>query len=525
MTKTALSYVRFSSEKQALGDSLRRQVELSKAYAEKHGLVLDESLSLRDLGVSAFRSKNLEKGALGAFIEAIEKGLVKPGSLLLVESLDRISRNTVLEALNVFTTIINKGISIVTLVDERIYSKESIGANWPELVVSIAQMARAHDESLTKSHRRTESWKKAYSDAKATGKKITGKVPFWLTSDRQIKPAEVEVVKLIFDRALNGIGMWRTCGELNKMGVRPPGHGKGWGTSTVYSILVSEAVRGNLTIKQKGELSEVIEGYYPRIIDDATFFEIQRKIVKRPPGKVSPKKINLFTSILYCAHCHGKMQVDTATLKSGVTSSRIVCTAARRLMGCESTPWNYEQFERQFLDFVTELDLPALLNEEPRDEMLSVHVDSLHAELESNKRKIDAMLNALEFGEAESVMKRIKELEAERKVLESKYHKAKQRFEEAQMTVNRLSGIQATVNGLYKLMSEADEEKRVLLRYSVSEAIRSLVEKIVLAPRGTGLQLDGMKAPDTARSFTVHFRSGMVRVLKQGWTMKLNLRK
>ena len=110
---TAYSYIRFSTPEQQKGDSLRRQLELSQAYAAKHGLILDESLNLRDLGISAFKGKNVERGALGAFIQAIDLGLVKKGSFLLVESLDRISRNTVLDALNVFTTIINKGVTIV----------------------------------------------------------------------------------------------------------------------------------------------------------------------------------------------------------------------------------------------------------------------------------------------------------------------------------------------------------------------------------------------------------------------------
>jgi DNA invertase Pin-like site-specific DNA recombinase len=52
MTQHAYSYVRFSSPAQALGDSLRRQVEKGRAYCAKHGLTLDESL--RDEGLSGY---------------------------------------------------------------------------------------------------------------------------------------------------------------------------------------------------------------------------------------------------------------------------------------------------------------------------------------------------------------------------------------------------------------------------------------------------------------------------------------
>ena len=37
MQPKAYSYIRFSTPEQALGDSLRRQVQLAEEYARKHG--------------------------------------------------------------------------------------------------------------------------------------------------------------------------------------------------------------------------------------------------------------------------------------------------------------------------------------------------------------------------------------------------------------------------------------------------------------------------------------------------------
>jgi len=39
--KQAYSYIRFSSELQTKGDSLRRQTQLAEDYALKHNLLLD----------------------------------------------------------------------------------------------------------------------------------------------------------------------------------------------------------------------------------------------------------------------------------------------------------------------------------------------------------------------------------------------------------------------------------------------------------------------------------------------------
>jgi len=52
MPTKAYSYIRFSTPEQAKGHSIRRQEELSAAYAEEHGLELDNSLKMTDKGVN-----------------------------------------------------------------------------------------------------------------------------------------------------------------------------------------------------------------------------------------------------------------------------------------------------------------------------------------------------------------------------------------------------------------------------------------------------------------------------------------
>ena len=89
----AYSYIRFSSDEQEKGHSLRRQTDLRDAWLARHPDVkLDATLTLRDLGVSAFRGKNATVGQLRTFLDAIKGGRVAPGSVFIVESFDRISR-------------------------------------------------------------------------------------------------------------------------------------------------------------------------------------------------------------------------------------------------------------------------------------------------------------------------------------------------------------------------------------------------------------------------------------------------
>lgn len=51
----AYSYIRFSTEEQAKGDSLRRQLDLRHEYLKGKDLILDETLTMHDLGVSGFK--------------------------------------------------------------------------------------------------------------------------------------------------------------------------------------------------------------------------------------------------------------------------------------------------------------------------------------------------------------------------------------------------------------------------------------------------------------------------------------
>jgi DNA invertase Pin-like site-specific DNA recombinase len=67
-------------------------LQASEDYAAANGLTIDKSLRLEDIGKSAFDGTNIQKGALGQFIQAVKRRKVEKGSTLIVESLDRLSR-------------------------------------------------------------------------------------------------------------------------------------------------------------------------------------------------------------------------------------------------------------------------------------------------------------------------------------------------------------------------------------------------------------------------------------------------
>src|SRR5262249_1797329 len=149
---------------------------LSAEYAAKHSLELVDDARLQDIGVSAFKGHNVTSGALGAFLKAVEDKAVPEGSYLLVESLDRVTRQEPLPALAIFLRIINAGITLVTLLDGKAYRKDQL--DYQALQYSIASMQRANEESQRKSDRQREVWKNKRDGA--ASKPLTKWCTAWL---------------------------------------------------------------------------------------------------------------------------------------------------------------------------------------------------------------------------------------------------------------------------------------------------------------------------------------------------------
>ena len=117
---TAYLYIRYSTDEQGSGDSARRQLALGTEYAAKNGLLLPKEHILEDFGISAFRGANIKTGKLGQFMKMLAGGEIKPGTRLLVEDIDRLSRQTPVDAVFQFYDLLQKGVKIVTLRDGRI---------------------------------------------------------------------------------------------------------------------------------------------------------------------------------------------------------------------------------------------------------------------------------------------------------------------------------------------------------------------------------------------------------------------
>ena len=112
-------YIRYSSSEQRDGDSYERQIKKAKIYCERNGHVFLEQNVYFDDGVSGYTGANRTKGKLGEFIAAVDRGEIPPGSFLLVENLDRFSREEALVPLMTLAGLKVKKIRVVILDDNK----------------------------------------------------------------------------------------------------------------------------------------------------------------------------------------------------------------------------------------------------------------------------------------------------------------------------------------------------------------------------------------------------------------------
>lgn len=382
--RTAYSYIRFSTVEQRHGRSYDRQREKAEKYCRENGLHLDTSFRLHDDGVSAFHGKNIRSGTLGRFLVAVEAGKIKTGAVLIIENLDRLSREEIEEAQNTFKRILKAGIDIVTLSDYKVYTRESLNDPFA-IIQAILYMSRAHEESETKSKRVADAWNKKRQALQQNGTLLTHKYPSWLKYDDTRKlfiqiPERTKVINKIFDLAANGFGKTKIVKELNKARI-PAFRGHGWATSSVQKILHNRALIGEyqphkLVTGKRVPQGDVIQKYFPTIIEPRVFHNLQNKNGSPGPQNNSDKVNNLFTGILTCGYCGSSMYyVDKGNDKY------LVCSSAKKGAGCKYVSYKYEDFEDSFLKSCKEeLEIPALFTDDA-SKQASIAIAGLRKEI------------------------------------------------------------------------------------------------------------------------------------------------
>jgi DNA invertase Pin-like site-specific DNA recombinase len=183
----------------------------AEKVAVELGLPLNRTISMNDLGVSAYTGENRISGALAGFLQLVREGRIAVGSVLIMDALDRFSREDPLDAIEPYVQVLKAGVDIYTLVDRRRHSRNVRGmAGAVQLMLSMMQFGVGNEESSKKSYRLNEVWGEKRVKAAEHRTPMTALTPGWIHLDEnrqfQIIKDRAKIVLEIFQAAAAGIG-------------------------------------------------------------------------------------------------------------------------------------------------------------------------------------------------------------------------------------------------------------------------------------------------------------------------------
>jgi DNA invertase Pin-like site-specific DNA recombinase len=474
----AYSYVRFSDPSQAAGDSLRRQIEKAAEWCKSNNVRLDTTLTLRDLGKSAFRGKhreNPDRHALAAFLRLVEQSRVPRGSYLVVEALDRLTREDIQPALLLVLGLLQAGVRLVQLIPAfQVYTDKS-GPH--EVMLMIVELMRGHSESKAKSERVGAAWIQRRKKARERNGVLTRRLPAWV-EERGGKlvliPERAAVVRRIFEMASTGHGLYAIMTRLNEEGVKPFGPSGHWSISYLHLILKDRRALGELQPMRGSEPDgPVLRSYFPAVVDEATWLRARAGAAERhkKPGKVSAN-VNVFQGLVRGARNGVSYTVGMETGR-GRPYRTLRSTAPRSGRGhAESFP--LDTFERAILSCLHEINPHEILNGDQGPDATT----GLAAELAGVEARIAELENELLQGDVPALARVLRQLEGRRRDL------AAQLAEARQQAAHPLSESWGEVQSLIDTVGNAPDPRDARLR--LRSALRRIVDSIrlLVVPRG-----------------------------------------
>lgn len=344
-----ISYTRFSSKKQESGHSKERQDDRALKWCRENGYELNFE-TVHDPAYSAFRGRNVSRGGLGVLQEAALSGKLE-NTILLVEAFDRLTRLPLPLAYELLLSLVNNGVTIVTLTDGKSWNQKTM-EGLEAFMLSLATLYRGFQESEFKSDRVRSQFATARTERKQSS---FGSAPGWLSRKTKDSPwivdeEKAEIVRRIFQMAADGYGSkaiskraidekWPVPTKETKISGR-------WHGRMAGAILRNRAVLGvhehrimTYEAKEKdwrGNPTGIIyHDYYPRIISDELWSAARGSIeTRRKDNRRDTHYYNIFSSLMYCGYCGAPMHRRTET--RGYSRATITC--ADKISGATTCP-------------------------------------------------------------------------------------------------------------------------------------------------------------------------------------------
>lgn len=301
LRKRVAAYARVSSGKDAMLHSLSAQVAF-------YSNVIHRNPEWVYVGVYADEAYTGTKECRPEFQRLLSDCRDGKIDIVLTKSLSRFARNTV-TTLNIVRELRELGVDI-WFERENIHSLSADGEFLLTILASFAQ-----EESLSNSENQKWKIRKNFSEGILTSTTMLG---YRLEKGQLIIiPEEAEIVRMIFQDYLSGMGTNAIVRKLRKSGI-PTKHDCTWRESVVSRMLSNEKYKGDMLlqktftvdhiskkhVKNEGQLPQYyVEHSHEPIIPPAMFDAVQSEIARRSINRSREKAKYPFTGKIVCGKC------------------------------------------------------------------------------------------------------------------------------------------------------------------------------------------------------------------------------
>lgn len=479
MTKAkAYSYLRFSTPEQFKGDSFRRQTDMAEVYAKQHDLELQE-LTFRDLGVSGFKGKNLKTGALGRFKQEVENGAIQSDSWLLIEAWDRFSRMPTEYALPEMLSLIEMGITIVTLKGGgKVHRKGSL--DMTTLLTCVIEMSQANEFSQNLVRRISAANANKREAIRKTGSgRMNKNCPLWMKPKGddgfELIEDRAEVVRKIFELTIDGHGRQAVRNYLVQNRIKPFNpKSRTWHTSYIERILKNHQAYGAVQLyKNREPDGEPLRGYYPAAVSEDMYLAAlhatrQRKIADAK-GVTRRNRVNVFSGLLWC-ECGDMIRLKN----NGKGQFYYKCINVLEHRGCKARTLKQKPTDEMLIQALYLFGDKLVVGQGgKKDDKTSETIHKVKGELERTEAKRDVAMNRLLEFDSDALSAAFRTLDNKVESLQSQLSDLEQ---EAALARNRVNTKELGVllSELENTLSGSCIESKV----KIASALAELIERI-----------------------------------------------
>ncbi len=363
----AYAYVRWSTAEQGEEgrDSHDRQTTPLQAFTEVTGVPVVETVI--DRGISAFRGANARIGQLKGLLDRIEHGEIERGDYIIVESIDRLTRQKLTDSVDLIQSILKKGVRLHTVFDNKTYSYDDPSRDLETLILVGVIAKRAHEESDTKSKRLKSAWVKKRDAAESS---VIGKrCPYGFEYDEKAKSfviveEEAAEIRHIFS-LLKHVGVLECIKTINQYSKRR------WTRTSVLHLINNRSPIGALRLQRRKEnggrvLDRYVPGYFPKIIEesdfDAAIAAMKTRSTGQGKGRRTKHHFNIFRNAIEC-HEHKCGMIFNLQKVGDKHYAYLVCAnKAERVCECHNRI-RFDLVFGTFLAFIEQLNQNRYIDE------------------------------------------------------------------------------------------------------------------------------------------------------------------